>query len=269
MQQLIGQPIFFLAAFTKAGYWFNPAGVTVTVKRRRADNAVVETVATAAAAESMGLGAYARVEGATSVAGLYVAIFETTDTTVDRRAIAVQCLVGDLWTETVFAKASLIAGQSVQTQADSFADFDSPLSAQSFVRFSTTLQIVGRSISGWTALAFTVKASAVDDADGEALLTVRNSNPAVPGTDGIVWHRGAALPPSNILRGSGGIIAVATAPDTTLVIALTGAAMNLPTSPDNDPFTYEVDVWRAGDKEQIAKGEFAIGQSVRRSVAIP
>ena len=74
------------------------------------------------------------------------------------------------------------------------------------------------------------------------------------------------------LRTAGAVAVLATSPDTQITPTLTAWGMDVPPNPENEPYTYEIDVWRtatAGDKEQIAQGAFLVKQSVLRSPSIP
>jgi hypothetical protein len=168
--------------------------------------------------------------------------------------------------------AKINALSTTEPDPDSFSQFNVPLVAETDVRFSQPLSMPGRDITGWASLTFTVKRLPDNDLDSDAILTVRVSNPAAPATDGILVHRGRPVDPADALRTAGTVVVGSVSPDTTVTPILTAVGMDVPPSPENEPYTYEINVWRAatgGDKEQIGKAEFSVTQSVRRSAGVP
>jgi hypothetical protein len=235
MYQRLGQPIYFAAQFTAGGVPADPSNGTVLVSVDRIDNAdgSIDEQVTDANATGIALGLASYVHANTVLPGTYVARFRVNAPEMDSPIV-------------VFAPQTWIVG------ADWFE----------------LLWIKLPQIGAWTGAAFTIKRS-TDDDDSEALLTLRVSNPASVGTDGIVWHRGRGVAGGDALRTAGVLAIAQTAPALIFDVQISALGMDLPPCKANEKFAYEFNLFQNGDKEQTAKGSIVISQSVRRAIALP
>jgi hypothetical protein len=124
-----------------------------------------------------------------------------------------------------------------------------------------TFFIAGDTSAGWTAFVFTVKKSAEADDDAGALLTVKISNPGAGG-DGLVTLNGRAAD-----NAAAGALTVVQAGDPTEIdVTVFPSGMDIPPSPDSDPYVYGLARYTATGKKTLAEGEFTVAQPVRRSL---
>lgn len=268
MFQIIGQPITFIAFFSIGGVGTAGLPIKVDVIRINTDGSV-SPVVTDEDANNSGGGFYSFTVADTDIAGQYCAKFRDTGGTADQLQFPAVWYVGMGWAQYVYQQAQRIAATSAPAAPESFSAFDGALKAETDCRFTPPpFRLEGFSIAGWTKLVFTIKESAANDDDPEALLVVRLSNPPNAGTDGILIHNRNVIGAGDAIRTKAALSVSETDPDATFSIVAEAEALNLPPSPDNAPFSYEVDVWYPG-KEQIAKGEFAIRRSLRRNPVAP
>lgn len=267
MHQLLGQPIYFSAFFYAGGVAGGGPGTglvpTPTVHVFR-DN--VEVAALASVEMSNGMYGVVVPGTYTSVAGTYSAVFIYGPTDNDVMSPAVWS-VGTPWVQSVFEKTALIAGTAASAPP-TVAAFGDELTAETAVRWTKTIILSGQASIGWQAFTFTIKADVDAEDDDAALITIRVSNPGAA-ADGILRWRGEAVALGAPMQTAGAIAVVTTTPDTTLTVVIVAGAMDLPPSPEGKAYTYEINRWTGGDKEQIGKGEFVLGRSVRRTTNIP
>jgi hypothetical protein len=170
--------------------------------------------------------------------------------------------------ETILGQSLLIGAVPASFPAMTGSVFD-PTGADTAVYWSQAFIGAGQDITGWTRLVFTLKDNPAADDDGDALLTVRLSNPAATGTDGILVHNRRDVPAADSLRPAG-IITVEAMNPAQVRATLLPAALQLPPSPDNLPYSFEWNWWDgAGIKHQIGRGDFSLARSVRRGVVAP
>jgi hypothetical protein len=273
MYQRLGQPIYFAAQFTAGGVPADPSNgtVLVSVDRIDADGTIDEQV-TDANASGIALGLASYVHANTALPGTYVARFRTTAGApeIDNPVMFADqsWVVGADWFELLWIKLPQIAALGVENIPNVPAPFSAQLAAETDVRFSQSVSITGYPVGAWTGAAFTIKRS-TDDDDSEALLTLRVSNPASVGTDGIVWHRGRGVAGGDALRTAGVLAVAQTAPALIYDVHISALGMDLPPCKANEKFAYEFNLFQNGDKEQTAKGSIVISQSVRRAIVLP
>jgi hypothetical protein len=267
MFQLTGKPLTFSAHFTKAGVSFNPAAVTVSVSRRRNDTGAAELLALGDSAELLGFGVYGYRQTNTAIAGTYFAVFTSSDDTVDRVSLTSTWYVGEDWLQQIYSRTAMISGAVAETVEEVPTVFGDALSAYSSVLFEKQIELQGKISSGWTAFSFTLKRNLGDD-DSAALLTVLISNPANPGSDGLIVYNGRTTAEGTAIRDSSSIEVIETDPNTIVALRVGALGMELPPSLDGSPYAYEINLW-VSDKEKLAQGEFNLIQSVRKSTETP
>jgi hypothetical protein len=273
MYQRLGQPIYFAAQFTAGGVPADPSNGTVLVSVDRIDNAdgSIDEQVTDANATGIALGLASYVHANTVLPGTYVARFRVNAPEMDSPIVVFApqtWIVGADWFELLWIKLPQIAALGVENIPNVPAPFSAQLAAETDVRFSQSVSITGYPVGAWTGAAFTIKRS-TDDDDSEALLTLRVSNPASVGTDGIVWHRGRGVAGGDALRTAGVLAIAQTAPALIFDVQISALGMDLPPCKANEKFAYEFNLFQNGDKEQTAKGSIVISQSVRRAIALP
>jgi hypothetical protein len=123
----------------------------------------------------------------------------------------------------------------------------------------------GLDMTGWTAIAFTVKRDATDD-DDEALIAITKHNPGDV-SDGLALNNGRTIPLSDHVFAS--ITVDTTGPDVVITVHADPLAMDLPPSPDSTPWAWELTLWQGIRRHRIGAGAYTSQRTLRRGFSAP
>jgi len=204
-----------------------------------------------------------------AVPGTYIAVFHTDDVSAVIHYINAVYQVDPTWLLAILAKVNLIAAVQASTIPNTFAPLGETQVAETAVRWQRDFIVSGFDATGWTEFTFTIKADPETETDDQSAIVLRVSNPDDGATDGVSTLNGREIPAADAARLTGSILVTDVAPDLTFTVTLTADAMAFPAKLESEPYVYEFNIFRDGDKEQIGKGEFIVNQSVRRSTGAP
>ena len=163
-------------------------------------------------------------------------------------------------------KTDLI-GTLAGTASSTAVSVTQDITAQQSSRWDASWTANGLTSTDWTHFVLTVKADPATDADADALLVVRVTNPADAATDGALVRNRVAVPTAD--RAMASLTVSSTTPNTTVVLAAKAEAMQLPAS-DAAAYRYELTRWTTSKgKQVVAAGDLVLERTLRRATVQP
>lgn len=136
------------------------------------------------------------------------------------------------------------------------------ISAYVATDYNQSFEVLNYDPTDWTQVDFIIKANI--DADGDDDSIIKLIKLAGAGDDGLLIRNGVEAPEPDA-----GELTIDTATPNQLgvTVDISAPGFDIRTSPDSEPFVYEIVVWMGAAKTIVAHGEFAARRPARRATA--